>query len=109
MRAGDTEAVQVPGVEPGATDALVPDLPRNQPEAQPPGTAGVPEAPIAVDDETLEPVLEDPLPELPLPEVDLGVVSEVADEVVPDELPTADETGLPPVEVPPVPDLPRLP
>ena len=51
-----------------------------------------------------------PLPELPLPEVDLGVVTEVADEVVPDELPTVDETGLPEsVEVPPVPDLPRLP
>ena len=41
---------------------------------------------MAVDDETLEPVLE-PLPELPLPDVDLGVVTEVADDLVPGELP----------------------
>jgi hypothetical protein len=60
-------------------------------------------------DETLEPVLE-PLPELPLPEVDLGVVTEPADGLVPDEPPAVDETGLPvPVEVPPLPDLPPLP
>ena len=107
-RAGETEAAQVPGAESRATEALIPNLPKNEPEAQSPETAGEPEAPIAVDDETLEPML-DPLPELPLPEVDLGVVTEAADEVVPDELPTADDTGLPPVEVPPVPDLPRLP
>ena len=108
--AGDTEAARVPRAEPGATASPVPDLPRNQPEARPPGTADAPEAPVAaVVDETLEPVL-DPLPELPLPEVDPGVVTYDADEVVPDELPAADETGLPePVDVPPVPDLPRVP
>jgi RNA polymerase sigma factor (sigma-70 family) len=109
-RAGDTEAARVPGVEPGATVALIPDLPRNQPEAQPPGTADAPEAPVVVvDDKTLESVLE-PLPELPLPEVDLGIVTEVADDLVPDELPPVDETELPlPVEVPPLPPLPGLP
>ena len=64
---------------------------------------------MAVDDETLEPVLE-PLPELPLPEVDLGVVTEVADNLVPGEPPPVDETGSPvPVEVPPLPGLPPLP
>jgi hypothetical protein len=89
---------------------LIPDLPKAEPAA-PPETAGdpLPEAPVAVEDETLEPVLE-PLPELPLSEVDLGVVTEVADDVVPDELPVVEETGLTePVELPPVPDLPRLP
>ena len=105
-RAGDSEAARVPAANPGVTAALIPDLPRNRPEAQPPGTADAPEAPVvAADDETLEPVLE-PLPELPLPEVDLGVVTEVADDLVPDELPPVDETGLP---VPPLPDLPPLP
>jgi len=109
-RAGDTGTAQVPGGEPGATAALVPDLPRNQPAARPPGTVDAPEPPVvAVDDETLEPVLE-PLPELPLPEVDLGVVTGVADDLAPDELPPVDETGLPvPVEVPPLPPLPGLP
>ena len=109
-RAGDTEAARVPGGEPGATAALTPDLPRNQPEAQPPGAADAPESPVvAVDDETLEPVLE-PLPELPLPDVDLGVVTEVADNLVPGEPPPVDETGSPvPVEVPPLPGLPPLP
>ena len=98
----------MPG-QPDATGVLIPELPGIEPAAPPPATAGVPEAPIAVDDETLAPVL-DPRPELPLRDVDLGVVTEVADAVVPDELPTVDKTGLPEsVEVPPVPDLPRLP
>jgi hypothetical protein len=108
-RAGDDAgAAHLPG-QPDGTGVLIPELPGIEPAASPPEAAGVPEAPIAVDDETLDPVL-DPLPELPLPEVDLGVVTEVADVVVPDELPTVDKTGLPEsVEVPPVPDLPRLP
>jgi hypothetical protein len=64
---------------------------------------------VAVDDETLEPVLE-PLPELPLPEVDFGVVTGVAGDLVPGGLPPVDDTGLPvPVEVPPPPGLPPLP
>ena len=105
-RAGDSNAARAPGGKPGVTAALIPDLTRNRTEAQPPGTADAPEAPVvAADDETLEPVLE-PLPELPLPEVDLGVVIEVADDLVPGELPPADETGLP---VPPLPNLPPLP
>ena len=108
-RAGDDAgAAHLPG-KPDGTGVLIPELPGIEPAAPPPEAAGVPEAPIAVDNETLEPVL-DPLPELPLPEVDLGVVTEVADVVVPDELPTVDETGSPEsVEVPPVPELPRLP
>jgi hypothetical protein len=99
-------AGHVPG-QPDATNAPIPDLPRIEPAA-PPETAGVPEVPVVVDEKTLEPVLE-PLPELPLPEVDLGVVTEVADDVVPDELPTVEETVLTePVVVPHVPELPPL-
>ena len=59
--------------------------------ASPPGPVGVPEAPGAVDDGTLDPVVQhlpDPLPELP-------------------PLPTVEDVAsIPSVEVPPLPDLP---
>ena len=73
----------------GSTDVPIADLPRIGP-ASPPESVGVPEVPGAVDDGTLDPVVQhlpDPLPEL--------------------SLPTVEEVGsTPSVEVPPVPDLP---
>jgi RNA polymerase sigma factor (sigma-70 family) len=92
--------------QPDAADAPTPALPPTESEV-PTEPTGAAETPSPVEDE-VDAALE-AVPELPLPEVDVDIP--IVTEVVPDELPPIDDSGLPdlPVQVPPVPGLPPLP